>query len=508
MRHTLPHRLFAVPELPWGEGTVWGLALTLITLVLLTDILTPASLVVGTLLSGAVALAALGASRRTIPILTGLAVTANLVAWGVNAWRDTETITDLINRLISIVTVVLVGLLTYRAREASERAAQLATEERRRQREHALRTLAEDMGGPMGQAEFVERAAAALRRLTQASSVEIGAVEKAMLRAPYALQLAPDLTEQDHSPRLNQRLPLDILTHPEGAVIGHPYFLARWRRPAEGDLLVMIQGAATPPGLTAEAIHALQPLLERTVLLDDLRSSQDQQARHAQLLRDLVYAFSHDLRTPLMANAMNMQAALKGAYGPLPEEYRATLHNGLAANEALLALADQLLLLAKYESGETDDVLHPVNLRSLTLSVVNELKPAASAHGVTFEPILDAVRVLGRPHDLRRAIQNLVDNAIKFSPLDGTVRITLSYQADEAILTVEDQGRGISAQAQGALFQRFHGSGAGRGLGLGLYLTRRIAEAHGGTVRYERTHQARSEFTLTLPLAPQEGRHA
>ena len=73
---------------------------------------------------------------------------------------------------------------------------------------------------------------------------------------------------------------------------------------------------------------------------------------------------------------------------------------------------------------------------------------------------------------------------------------------DEVTFIVQDGGPGIPAEQQARLFQRFRGAGAGSGSGLGLYLTRRIAEAHGGTVRYRRTARAQSQFVLTLPEAP------
>lgn len=500
---------FPSPRLPLSEGTVWGVALILMAAVLLADILTPASLAVGTVLSASVALAALGASRRTAWWLTGLAVLANLAAGLWNGLRDGVHPTDLANRAVSILAVLLVGYLTIRAREASERAAALQEEERQLRRERALRSLAEDMGGPLGQAEFVERAAAALVRLTGARTVEIGAVDRATLRAPHALACAPGAFPAPS--RLNTRIPLEFLAHPVGsgdvwAVDGGRVFLARLRRPAAGDLLVILTAPTTPPNLTSEAIRALQPLLERTALLDDLRANREQLAEQSELLRDLIYAFSHDLRTPLLANAMNMQAALKGAYGPLPEAYRATLVNGLSANETLLNLADQLLLVARYESGvEAGEDHLSVNLRDLVLHVVNDLRPHAQARRVTFELHLDGVRVCGNPHDLRRAVQNLLDNAIKFSPPGGTVSLGLLADGDEAVFSVQDEGPGVPPGREGRLFQRFRSGGAGGGTGLGLYLTRRIAEAHGGSVRYHRTAQARSLFVLTLPL---ETRHA
>ena len=172
------------------------------------------------------------------------------------------------------------------------------------------------------------------------------------------------------------------------------------------------------------SVQTLQPLLDRTALLDDLHARQAQLQERGELLQDLIYSFSHDLRTPLMANAVNMRSALKGAYGPLPDDYAATLRNGLDANAALLTLADQLLLVAKYESGEEDSELQSVPLRDLVLNVTEQLQSTAAARGVTIEPTLDGARVPGRKHDLRRAVQNLLDNAVRYAPPGSAVHVT------------------------------------------------------------------------------------
>ncbi|WP_225429788.1 sensor histidine kinase [Deinococcus detaillensis] len=512
MRETL-RLLFAPPKLPLQSATLWAVCLTLLGVVLLIDLLTPASLVVGTLLTVPVALAALGSSRRPVLILTLLGVLGSLVAALFNARADGFSSADLSNRIVSLLAILLVGGLTLRSREASERAVQIAEDERQLQRERLLRRLAEDMGGPLGQAEFVERAATALQRLTGASSVEVGAVEKAILRRPHALAFAPGVEADDHRSHLNSRLPLEYLAQPVGAgdvwaADGGALLLARLRRTEGGDLLLIVYRPQIPLALTAEAVSALQPLLERTALLDDLRVQRQQVSERGELLRDLVYAFSHDLRTPLLANAVNMKAALRGAYGPLPETYLGTLENGLESNATLLALAEKLLLVTKYESGEADDLMEEVNLRALVKSVLEDLRPRIEERRLIVERDLEAVRLWGRPHDLRRAVQNLLDNAVKFSPLASTLRVSLGEEDSEAILSVQDEGPGVSASRQPQLFQRFRGGGAGSGTGLGLYLTRRIAEAHGGHVRYTRTSKNRSLFTLTLPVtgepAPEE----
>ncbi|PNY79579.1 sensor histidine kinase [Deinococcus koreensis] len=461
--------------------------------------LTPASLVVGTLLSAPIALAALGVSKVWTLRLTALVVAGNVLAAVLNGLRDGASPTDLGNRLVSVLAALLVGGLSLRAREATARAARLAEEERRLARERALRGLVEAVSGPFGQAEFVSRAAQALRTLSGAQSVEIGSVERAVLRAPHAVSPA------GAPAHLDTRLPLEVLARPAGtgrvwAAQGGDLLLARLSRPLGDDLLLLLTRPTAAPDVLEEAVLTLQPLLDRTALLDDLQLRQAQLQERGELLQDLVYAFSHDLRTPLMANAMNMRAALRGAYGELPADYRATLRHGLDANATLLALADQLLLVARYESGEREGELESVHLRDVTVGVLTQLQARAGERDVSFETELEGVRVPGLKHDLRRAVQNLLENAVRFSPPGGRIRVTLDAEGDEAVLRVLDEGPGVAPGREATLFQRFRAGGAGGGTGLGLYLTRRIAEAHRGRVTYTRTARAQSVFSLSLPL--------
>ncbi|MPY66388.1 HAMP domain-containing histidine kinase [Deinococcus sp. SDU3-2] len=456
--------------------------------------LTPGGLVVGTLLTVPVALAALGGSRRLAAVLTALAVAANVGAGLLGTLRDVSGPQELGNRVISVVAVLLVGALSLRAREASARAARLAAEEGRLARERALRRLAEAVSGALGEADFVERAATALRELAGAEAVEIGRLTRATLREPHALSPA------DAPSHLGRRLPLEVLARMGGkGGAGDSSFVSHLRRRDGEDLAVLVTRPAVTPERLREALATLEAPLERAALLGDLRVQGERLARRGEVLQDLVYAFSHDLRTPLLANSMNMRAALRGAYGPLPDDYRATLENGLEANTELLALADQLLLLAKYESGEPGGERREVKLRDLTLGVIGQLGERAGARGVVFELELEGVSVHGLAHDLRRGVQNLLENAVKFSPPGGTVWVTLRGRGDEAVLAVTDEGPGVPPAREATLFGRFRGGGAGGGTGLGLYLTRQIAAAHGGTVTYARTAHAQSVFTLTLP---------
>ncbi|WP_164473553.1 sensor histidine kinase [Deinococcus psychrotolerans] len=132
--------------------------------------------------------------------------------------------------------------------------------------------------------------------------------------------------------------------------------------------------------------------------------------------------------------------------------------------------------------------------------MLEELRPGIEERHLIVERDLEAVRLWGRAHNLKRAVQNLLDNAVKLSPTSSTLHVSLAKD-DEASLSVQDEGPGVSTFRQPQLFQRFLGGGAGSGTGLELYLTRRIAEAQGGQIRYTRTSKDRSPFTLMMPVA-------
>ena len=516
-----------------AESQVSGLSVALLLLVFALDALTPARLVFGILFAAPIALSGLAGPKRTTRLMILLALVGNLLAAGINAAEGGWSIYDLANRLLSVLSALLVGFLTLRFREANTRAALLDAEEFRAQHERALRELTQAVSGPYDQAAFLDRAAGALLEYAGAGSVVLGAVSKAILRAPYSAAVSEGQNGLG-LPVPGQRLPTPFLARPAGsglvwAVQGGDTLLARLPRPGDDDVLMLMGSPRVSVDEVEHAVAVLRPLLERTRLLEELQDNQARLERHNGVIRELVYAFSHDLRTPLMANAMSMNNALKGAYGPLPEDYCQTLRTGLDANAALLELAEKLLLVAKYEAGEPSPDPAVLDLRELTLGVVAQMEPLARERGVTLEAHLqESARVLGQRGELRRALQNVLENAVKFSPPGGTVRLSLGSQDGQAELQVSDEGPGLNASAERGLYQRFRGrgpvadpdaagqhqsgphqsgqrpSGLGRsgmgGTGLGLYLTQQVMAAHGGSVKYSRTQSARTVFSLCLPL--------
>jgi len=234
---------------------------------------------------------------------------------------------------------------------------------------------------------------------------------------------------------------------------------------------------------------------------DEIARQKDELADRSDVIRDIVYALAHDLRTPLAAAHVTMNQALSGAYGELPHAYREILGTTIAANDDERRIVETLLLVARYEAGEASTLREPVDCGLLAERVVAELRPVAESRGIDLQESLPprSLFVRADPHELRRAIANLVANAIDATPRGG--HIVVRCEASDKVITisVEDDGYGVPEERRDALFQRFGGGSPGYGSGLGLYIVRRIAEKHAGSVAYAPREPRGSVFTLTLP---------
>ncbi|MBV8147836.1 MAG: HAMP domain-containing histidine kinase, partial [Candidatus Eremiobacteraeota bacterium] len=235
---------------------------------------------------------------------------------------------------------------------------------------------------------------------------------------------------------------------------------------------------------------------------EEIARQKDEIVRRGDVIRDIVYALAHDLRTPLAAADVTMKQALTGAYGALPDRYQAILRASLAANEDERRIVETLLLVARYEAGEESRVREPVACDELVNRVVDDLRPIGEAKGVVLQAdVLDRpLSVVGDADEIRRAIINLVANAVEATPQAGTVRIRGDRRNGKVVIAVEDDGYGVPPERRDSLFQRFGGgSRVGAGTGLGLYIVRRIAEKHGGSVAYAPHEPRGSRFSLVLP---------
>ncbi len=213
---------------------------------------------------------------------------------------------------------------------------------------------------------------------------------------------------------------------------------------------------------------------------------------------------AHELRTPLTALKGTLEVALRSERsGP---EYRAALASALEEVERLVRLAEDLLLLSRSTAGPESPHAR-VELEPLVLDVAEVGARLAKDRSVAVRVgSVAPLAVLGDAGALRRALLNLVENGIKYTPAGGRVEITVEAAGAEAVMAVEDTGPGIDPADVARIFEPFVRLDAARdresgGSGLGLAIAHSIVVAHRGAIHVERPEAGGSRFTIRLPLA-------
>lgn len=192
---------------------------------------------------------------------------------------------------------------------------------------------------------------------------------------------------------------------------------------------------------------------------------------------------SHELRTPLTALLGDLEMLARGLL--TPEEATATLAEARQETHRLARLVDDLLVLARADSGPQPFVAKPVQLDEVVMEVFRELRGQAGPRLKVVD--LEAALVQGERDRLKQLVLILADNALAYTPAPGEVRISLRRQASETVLTMEDEGIGVSAETAAHAFERFYrGEEAQRldpaGTGLGLSIAKWIVDRHGGSI--------------------------
>jgi signal transduction histidine kinase len=221
---------------------------------------------------------------------------------------------------------------------------------------------------------------------------------------------------------------------------------------------------------------------------------------------EFVATASHELRTPLTSLSGYLEMSLDPAEGPLSPTRESHLRIVQRNADRLAVLVDQLLFLARADSHPLEVDRRPVDLVEVLAEAAETARPAAQAKGVTLVVEGGPPRgVLADRPQLVRLVDNLVANAVKFTPDGGAVRLAARREGAAAVLEVTDTGPGIPTAEQPDLFNRFfRGASAMEkaipGSGLGLAISQVIAQAHGSTIEVESSAGVGSTFRLALPL--------
>ena len=240
---------------------------------------------------------------------------------------------------------------------------------------------------------------------------------------------------------------------------------------------------------------ALATALAMRLAMEERSRRQIEEAR-----RQMVAAVSHDLRTPLASLRLLVEAIDDGvATGETRERYLGEMRTHV---EALTTLIDDLFELSRIEAGEIAWTMGQVELRELIDDTVAAMRAPAEARGVSLMAELPADDVLARAdaEKVQRVLFNLIQNAIRHTPADGSVTVRARTAGGGIEVEVADEGEGIPAGDGERVFEAFYrGDGARSedGAGLGLAISRAIVEAHGGRIWLEAgAPGTRVRFTL------------
>ncbi|WBY03112.1 hybrid sensor histidine kinase/response regulator [Ramlibacter tataouinensis] len=251
------------------------------------------------------------------------------------------------------------------------------------------------------------------------------------------------------------------------------------------------------------------------VFVDLFRQQQDllrMQAELGQAVRvrdDFMSMVSHELRNPL--NALYLQAQLRGrmaAQGKLPpvDEFQRLAARDEHQIRAMIRLLDDMLDVSRARTGRLAMSPAPMNLAELVRRAADGVREQARTAGVALTlAVPETLPVVADEFRIEQVVMNLLTNALRYGARQP-VTVRLEPAGGEAVLSVRDEGPGIDPADQERIFRQFERGASGRqvpGLGLGLYISRQIAEAHGGRLDVRSRPGHGAEFTLRLPLQAQ-----
>jgi heavy metal sensor kinase len=275
---------------------------------------------------------------------------------------------------------------------------------------------------------------------------------------------------------------------------------------AKRSLSPLQQMAGQAEQITAEQLHQRLPVANPSDELGHLatviNSVLDRLEESFERLRRFTADASHDLRTPLAALRTVGEVGLQKSRSPA--DYQDTIGSMLEEVGRLTRLVENLLTLSRADQRQVQPALSVFSLNEVVREAGNVIEVLAEEKGQTFTMRLeDEVAVRGDRVLLRQAILNVLHNAVKYSPVEGSVSVWLSHTRDRAQVRIRDNGPGIAREHHERIFDRFYRvdvsrTGEGGGAGLGLSIAKWALELQGGSIAVEENATG-STFCLDLP---------
>lgn len=251
-------------------------------------------------------------------------------------------------------------------------------------------------------------------------------------------------------------------------------------------------------------LDRLAQVIAHATLLREAQVVTDRLRQQAKTTSETVAQVSHEVRTPLALMMEAAQQLLDGFGGPLTEEHQMRVQMIKSQADRMLRLVTELLDISRIEAGRLALQREELSLADVIQDVRSRYQPLVSPRTLKIET--DSVpTIYGDRTRLTQVVENLLTNAVKFTPPNGSITVRLKTRGRSAELAVEDTGVGISSKDQKRLFQKFiqlkvPASLGARGTGLGLTIVKEVVHLHEGSVHVSSEQGQGTTFTVQLPL--------
>jgi two-component system sensor histidine kinase CiaH len=218
--------------------------------------------------------------------------------------------------------------------------------------------------------------------------------------------------------------------------------------------------------------------------------------------QNFMMAITHELKTPIAVTKLNLETLQKRKLETSQQEK--LINNTLQEANRMNALCNNLLLSSQMESEAYKKVSEQIQINKLLGDCIRDFSVRYPSRNIMFNP-KDEITIDGDVFLLQMAFNNLIENALKYSPKDTAIQVVLAKKENQCQLAITDEGNGIPDEDKLKIFEKFYRIGSdatqkSKGTGLGLFLVKRIVDAHKGMVYVKDNQPKGSIFTIQLPL--------